>query len=178
MKSFFINNIYDLLVFLSHFIIKFWRYFIDWSLVRFSSLVFPSLGWEVFHQQHDPWSREFPKQKSNDNNHPELHPGHLWPSMQRLTKLGSYLWLRFFLILHTQLPMHSTPYTFNTLYIWLFIHLNSYILDFLLSNIYVPARKTFHLGIYVKSSICQGMQLSFLIVTVSDEEVGLSVGRN
>ena len=52
------------------------KFFINWSLVRFSSSDFPSLGWEVFHQQHDPlrlinfhtglvysqWSPGFPPQ--------------------------------------------------------------------------------------------------------------------
>ena len=54
LEGFFINNIYDLSVFLLHFLIEFKEFFINWSLIRFSFSVFPLLGWEVFHQWHDP----------------------------------------------------------------------------------------------------------------------------
>ena len=56
LKGFFIDNIYTLwsFGFPPQFFSSFRRFFINLSLVRFSSLVFSSSVWEVFYQQYDP----------------------------------------------------------------------------------------------------------------------------
>lgn len=60
-----------------------------------------------------------------------------------------------------------SSYALNSLYAQLFI-----------IYICVPARKTFCLSIYLKLSTYEDMQLLSSIITVSDEEVVLLVGRN
>ena len=134
------------------------------------------MGWEVFYQvfisfwqfhaQQSlyprkeaivitwPWSGEFSKRKSRNNNYPKLHPSQFdfyrnaSPSRAPNWSRGSFSPYTP-VSPHTCFPTHSTSHHY----------------------VCVPARKIFRLGIYLRSSTCRGMQLSSLIAVVRIKEV-------
>ena len=145
----------------------------------------PSLGWEVFYQvpislrrfhaQRSsrpkkevivitwPWSGEFPKRKSRDNNHPKLHLGQF--DLHRNTSPSwAPTWSRGSISLRTCLPMHLSPYALVFLRTRLPTHSSPYALVSLRTRLLMMARKDGKEGwrgrtsICLRSSTCRGMQ--------------------
>ena len=92
-----------------------------------------------------PRSREFPKRKSRDNNHLELHPGqfdlHHNASTSRAPTRSRSSFSPYALVsLRTCLSMHSTLHRY----------------------VCVPAGKRFRLSIYLRSFTCRSMQFVIL----------------
>ena len=103
---------------------------------------------------------EISKRKSHDNNYLELHLSHLD-------------------LHHDALPSWAPTWSRYTFFLYVLDSLHTCLPIYLFHRyVYIPARRIFCLGIYLKSSTCRGMQLSSSIIAIRGEEVELPVGHN